>query len=307
MKKKQRGFMLLALGVATTATITLGPLLYTMAHTVNPRVGSESDLAKSVYLESPPPPLEAPVTLKVMTFNVQNLWVVGFNRAERMRAIGAKLAELDPDIVGFQEVFVPKDRDILIEALGATRLKHLEYFPSATMGSGLLMASAFPIAESFFHRYTASNQWFHVWEGDFWAGKGIAVSRIQTPAGLVDVFNTHAQAGYGRQRNAEARAVQMQEAARFMREAATGAAPVFAVGDWNCREGAPEYDRLVEEAGLLRLMDYRPSIDNIFAVESPHYAFELLDFTVVRHHQGLRLSDHEGYLATVQISPVGGA
>jgi sphingomyelin phosphodiesterase 2 len=303
MKKNERGFMLAALGVATTAIIGLGPFLYTMAHRVNPRVGSATDLTQSAHLETPPGPLAEPFTVKIMTFNVQNLWVVGFNRPARMRAIGDKLAELDPDIVGFQEVFVPKDRDILIQALAGTRLKYLEYFPSATMGSGLLMASAYPIEESFFHRYTASNQWYHVWEGDFWAGKGISVSRIRTPAGAIDVFNTHAQAGYGRQANADARAVQMQEAALFMQEAASGTAPVFAVGDWNCREGAPEYDRLIEEARLLRLMDYRPSIDNIFAVDSPHYHYELIDFEVVHRHQGLRLSDHEGYLATVRITP----
>lgn len=307
MGKKLRGCMLLIIGVAVMSVVGVAVFLYAMAQTVNPRIGAETDLAKSTLLEAPPPPLREPVTLKVITFNVQNLWLVGRDRPNRMRAIGEKLAELDPDIVGFQEVFVPEERQLLIDALAPTRLTHIEYFPSGTVGSGLMLASAFPIAESFFHRFSVSNKWYHLWEGDFWAGKGIAVSRVKTPAGIIDVFNTHAQADYGMQRNVDVRAIQMQEAAQFMEQAATGTAPALALGDWNCREGEPEYDRLIGDASLIRLMDYKPSIDNVFAIEDADYRFELVGFEVLHDHKGLRLSDHDGYMATVRITPAGPA
>ena len=47
-----------------------------------------------------------PVTLKIVTFNIHDIYFVSTDRTERMRAIANKLSGLDPDIVGFQESFI---------------------------------------------------------------------------------------------------------------------------------------------------------------------------------------------------------
>lgn len=270
---------------------------------VNGRIGAETDISKSLLLKSPPPLLAAPADLKVITFNVQNLWVVGRNRAERMRAIGDLLTQLDPDIVGFQEVFAEKERDILIRALEGSRLRHHEYFPSATVGSGLLIMSAWPIKETLFHRYSVSNEWFRLWEGDWWAGKGVALARIEHPSGIIDFYNTHAQAGYGRTANKVVRMQQMREAALFVNETRTRSAPAFFVGDFNCRPGDPEFELLVRDIGMVPLMDGGRRIDNIFGMADRAYAFEVLAFAEWERHNGLRLSDHRGYMSTIRVVP----
>ncbi|MFP4499855.1 MAG: endonuclease/exonuclease/phosphatase family protein [Candidatus Hydrogenedentota bacterium] len=303
MKRCVKGFaVVLAVGLLGLGALFV-PIGYAAVF-INPHTGANTDIAESIYLRELPPALTDPASLRVMTFNVQNLLIIGRNRAARMRAIADKLGELDPDIVGFQEVFVGRERRLLIDKLREkTRLDHFTYYESGTVGSGLLTASAYPIREAFFHRYTASNRWYHLWEGDWWAGKGIGVARIELPGGMLDFFNTHAQASYGRAANKQARALQLVEAAEFMGQVRLATAPALAVGDFNCRPGDAPYDKLVADAGLQLLMDEKHRIDNIFACTSPHYRFTREEFLVIHDHAGLRLSDHDGYLSAVRIDP----
>ncbi len=276
----------------------------------NDYVGVETDFSASAYLDAPPAPFNEPLTLKIVTFNIQDLWVVGRNRPARMRHIGRVLAELDPDVVGFQESFIEKDREILIDALADTRLRYHEYYPSATVGSGLLISSAWPIRETFFMRYSQSGAAHRVWEGDFWAGKGVALARIETPAGMMDVYNTHAQAGYGRPSYRVLRVSQMEELAAFMNESRMGTVPAFLVGDMNCRIGSNDYETAVTNANLKRVMTIDSRIDHIFAAQNDAYEFQTLDTTriwekITEDGRTFNLSDHAGYMSVVRITPVG--
>jgi endonuclease/exonuclease/phosphatase family metal-dependent hydrolase len=151
-------------------------------------------------LKKLPYDLKKNVTLKIVTYNVRDIIIVSSHRPKRMHAIGKRLCTLDPDLVGFQESFVEEDRNILINELEkGSRLKYHQYYPSRMVGSGLLISSAYPIRETSFHQYEDSNPSYKVWEGDYWAGKGVALARIELPNsnGYVDFFNTHTQAGYG--------------------------------------------------------------------------------------------------------------
>jgi len=271
-------------------------------------VGIETDFSKSVYPPNMPAPLAAPATLKIATFNIQDLWVVGRDRPARMRHIGRAIAALDPDIVGFQESFIQKDRDILIEALDATRLRYHQYYPSATVGSGLLISSAYPIREAYFKRYTDSGPARRIWEGDFWAGKGVALARIETSVGMVDFYNTHAQAGYGRAEYRLVRKNQMAELAAFMNESRTGIAPAFLVGDMNSRVESEEHEAFVTGANLFRVMNMDTRIDHIYAAHNDAYEIETLDTVRIaeRITEGERtfaLSDHPGYMSVVRVTP----
>lgn len=288
--------------VALAAPILLFALVAYGAVFWNGRVGVETDYSKSSLLKTPPPRLNESIELKVVTFNVQNLWVIGRNRTERMKLIGEYLTPLDPDIAGFQEVFAEPERELLIQSLSGSRLKYSQYYPSATVGSGLLVMSAWPIKEAFFHRYSVSNEWFRLWEGDWWAGKGIGLARIEHPAGIIDFYNTHAQAGYGRQANRVVRLHQMTEAADFVNMTRTRTAPAFFVGDFNCRPGDTEFDLLVEDVGLQLLMDDAHRIDNIFGVLDPDHDFQVLDFTQWDEYKGMHLSDHRGYMSRIRIA-----
>jgi len=278
----------------------------------NDEVGVETDFSGSAMLKSPPPGLQAPITLKVVTFNIQDTWVVGFNRPERMRAIGAKLSVLDPDVVGFQEAFVMEDLEVLKEELKGSRLTHYQYYPSGTVGSGLLLASVFPIKEVYFHRYTVSNPWWKVYEGDWWAGKGVGLGRLELPdgRGFIDFYNTHAQAGYGNPYYRDPiRVQQMTELAEFVNASRMPGSPAFVVGDLNCQVDKKDYSTAIFGANLVRLMTQDSGVDHILAVNDPDYNFEVIETVEIAERFSIRgkqleFSDHSGWMTTVRIAPV---
>ncbi len=275
---------------------------------MNSRVGVGDDLAGSALLATPPAPLSAPVTLKVATFNIHDLYLASEDRPLRMRSIGAKLMILDPDIVGFQEAFIESDRAILLKELESTRLKYHQYYPSGSVGSGLLIASAFPIKEVYFHRFTTSNPFYKIWEGDWWAGKGVALARLELPEGHIDFYNAHAQAGYGNPAYDLVRNEQMAELADFIKRSHSVSAPALLAGDMNCRIEDTEFQTAVNGAGLERVMVGESRIDHLFARTDERYAFEVLrtepiEAVVKLGEKEISLSDHTGYMSTITIRP----
>lgn len=273
--------------------------------------GVPTDFSPSALLKEKPPAWKEPATLKLVTFNIQDLLVVAKDHEDRMMAIARKLSTLDPDIVGFQEAFIGEHRELLIGELEKyTRLRHFQYYPSGKVGSGVLTASAFPIREAWFHRYADSNPWWKVWEGDYWAGKGAGLARIELPNGaLLDFFNTHAQADYGVPANTIVRRNQMSGLAQFVNEAKMGSVPVFVVGDLNSRVGSAEFDAAVVPTKLARVMNIDSHIDHILAVNDPAYSFTVLDTQPIvervrSNGKEFDLSDHPGFYTLVQVAPV---
>ena len=301
-----------------------------IAALANGRVGAPTAWEQSALRAAPAPAVDAPFTLRVVTWNIAAAYLFTGNRAERMDAIGARLAALDPDLVGLQEAFVASDRARLRRALAGTRLRHEVRFPGATVGNGLWILSAHPIEESWFHRYRSSGPWYRLWEGDWWAGKGVGLARIRLPGGaLLDFFDTHAQAGRGNPENEVHRLGQMKELAHFVRDARVPGAPALVVGDFNTRPGRPDYELAVRGASLVRTMDLPSEIDHVFAVRTPRWRYEVVEtaeltgttlgsgpeFFLSRAPSPLewlraafgapaetRLSDHPGYAVTLRIS-----
>lgn len=299
-------------GLVLVALLTLAVAYVGWAAAHNDYVGVGTNFTESPLRKNPPARLAAPVTLKMVTFNIQATWIVGTNRPARMRAIAEYLGPLDPDVVGFQECFVPADRDLLIsEMKKKTRLRYNQYYPSGNVGSGVLISSAYPIQEAWFHRYEAIAPAWKVWEGDGMAGKGIGLARLELPggAGFVDFFDTHAQAGYGNADYKVIRKQEMAEAAEFINSARCGTIPAFVTGDFNSGREAPEHRTLVEGANLERVMNVESSIDHIYAARDPHYRFEVVESreipeVIQRDGKPFALSDHNGYFTVVRITPV---
>jgi endonuclease/exonuclease/phosphatase family metal-dependent hydrolase len=251
------------------------------------------------------------VTLKIVTYNVRDIIIVSNHRPERMRAIGKRLCTLDPDLVGFQESFVEEDRNILINELEkGSRLKYHHYYPSCMFGSGLLISSASPIRETSFHQYEDSNPSYKVWEGDYWAGKGVALARIELPNsnGYIDFFNTHTQAGYGNPEYKIVRERQMKELVEFMITSRENIAPAFLAGDMNCEPGEDALEILIKDAPLLRIMKIDSGKDHVFAIKNSNYSIKTLDTiridgVIIIDREPIPLSNHSGFMTTVQISP----
>ncbi len=277
----------------------------------NRSVGVAGNPADSPLRYAPPPAWTAPLEIKVLTFNIQDLLVVASDHENRMRYIARKLNELDPDIAGFQEAFVEDHRAILINSLKQqTRLQHFQYYASGTMGSGVLIASAYPIEEVYFQRYTDSNPLWKLWEGDWWAGKGAGLARIALPEGrYLDFYNTHAQAGYGNPYYDVVRTNQMSEFARFIVASHAATIPALVVGDLNCRKTDPDCQALYSGASLVPVTNMETGIDQILTMEDRAYAVEIVETIQINKRSvvdgvEVTLTDHNGYLSTLRISPV---
>jgi len=259
---------------------------------------------------SPACGLVNPVMLKVVTFNIQDIPLISIRRSERMTAIAKELGELDPDIVGFQESFVWKDRQTLVKKLKEySRLQHHQYYPSGVFGSGLLISSVFPIVKISFQQFSVSNPFYKFYEGDWWAGKGVALARLELPegSGFIDVYNTHTQAGYGNRTYNSLRKQQMEELAEFVIKSSKDTTPALILGDINCRIGSEDCAAAVYGADLLHLMSIESGLDHIFAAGHYNYWFELLETKKIEERikirgRNLTLSDHSGFMSSIYIS-----
>lgn len=137
--------------------------------------------------------------LQVLTLNCWGLLGVSRHRAHRMQALAEYLsspAAASLDIVCLQEVWVGSDAELLMAAAKAAGLAHGVHFQSGTFGAGLVTISRFPILHASFEQYAAAGDPLALTCGDYLAAKGVGWVQLETPAGAVDVFNTHLHANY---------------------------------------------------------------------------------------------------------------
>ncbi|GIL78649.1 hypothetical protein Vretifemale_8059, partial [Volvox reticuliferus] len=139
--------------------------------------------------------------LQVLTLNTWGLWLVSKKRYNRILHLAEFLAnDTDQkhklDVVLLQEVWVDADARILATAAEQGGLTHCMHFRSGVFGSGLLTLSRYPIVEAAFHQYHCAGDPFSINCGDYLAAKGVGWTRLLTPSGYLDVFNTHLHANY---------------------------------------------------------------------------------------------------------------
>ena len=130
--------------------------------------------------------------LKVATFNIWGL-LTSKDRSERVSAISRYFTK-NPrglDILCLQEVWMADDYRTIRAAL-SLEFPHAHYFKSGVVGSGLAIFSKYPIAEAWWKGFTLTGKAHRIFDGDWFAGKGIGAVKIQHPVvGPIDVFNTH--------------------------------------------------------------------------------------------------------------------
>lgn len=180
-----------------------------------------------------------------------------------------------------------------------------------------------------FHEFAVRGLPQRIRHGDYYGRKGYALARLESNGGPFWLLVTHLHARYSRPGQRDEylgiRAAQIVELAACI---AGLEAPVIAVGDFNTREGEPEYECLL---GLTGLMDAAAVLDkrqptivstNPYA-GAGHHRDERIDFvfvdgaaaaTEVRREfdqpleiggRAIASSDHAGLVATVAVE--GGA
>ncbi|MFY9342472.1 MAG: endonuclease/exonuclease/phosphatase family protein [Planctomycetota bacterium] len=270
------------------------------------------DYAASPAFQTPPAPWPAARTLRVVTFNIKDMYWLSDHRAERMAGIADSLAGLRPDVVCLQEGFVAGDVAVIGDALAAIGVAHAADFPSGVVGSGLWTFSRFPIRETFFHRYTRNGSPWDTVGGDWWAGKGVALARLELASGvLLDVYNTHMICNRGGPELRAHRDVQAREFAAFVTSASPDHVPALLLGDFNCGPGGKQFAHLDDVLRWQPMLQHRRwGYDHVYA-RSPggRYGFTPLDEVVISGEVGVdaetgervAFSDHDGLLAELRI------
>ncbi len=244
--------------------------------------------------------------LSLVTLNV---WALPFGIArrtgERLREIGERMRRWDADVLLLQEAWTDAARESLAAAARASGRAHV-FDP----GGGLMVASRLAFERAEFQPYALAGIATHVHRGDYQGGKGFARVRVRTPRGPLELVNTHLHAQYepdGADAYLGHRTGQAVELAAALRDPAL---PLVAAGDFNTREGRPEYRVLTGLAGLrdagVALDRREPTsssgerIDLVFARDGDGAAVRPLALERISV-QG-ELSDHAGLTAEVELS-----
>jgi sphingomyelin phosphodiesterase 2 len=239
-----------------------------------------------------------------------NVWALPFGiaerTAERMREIGARMRGWDAELLALQEVWTADARAVLGAAARDAGFAHV-FDP----GGGLVMASRRPFLSAEFRRYALGGIATHVHRGDYLGGKGFTRVRIQTGLGPLEIVDTHLHAQYepdGADPYLGHRIGQTVELAAAL---AARALPVVAAGDFNAREGRPEYRVLTGLAGL------RDSGAALGRRETTSSSGNRIDYVFTRDGGGVQvrplalervslqgeISDHAGIRAALELAP----
>lgn len=206
--------------------------------------------------------------IKILTYNVFGVLVAPARKA-RMEKIGEEIAELNPDVIGFQEAFEARHRRALVESLERSGWgKAYEFYQKKWYGPGAWIVSRYPLLEVKMRFYPVNGT---ALDSDYYGKKGVAYARVKTPFGPLDFFTTHLIARYtglyDRQGNLREndwlkvdRLLQAEQAAWFIQNSnsGSGARSLVAVGDFNSPPALLEYKLFQELSGLNNVADETP-------------------------------------------------
>lgn len=142
-------------------------------------------------------PADEVFTIRVLTLNCWGLWLGAKKRRQRMAGIVRYLRENNCDIVFLQEVWVGSDFDIIRNGTkDLYKFAHLFRSGSVLGSSGIVILSRWMPKVIHFEPYSLNGSPFYPWHGDWFAGKGIAYSRVDFDGLSLHLFSTHTHAYY---------------------------------------------------------------------------------------------------------------
>ena len=126
----------------------------------------------------------------------------------------------------------------------------------------------------------------------------------------MEFYNTHAQASYQKEGESDEYGDvwmgQMQEIRDFLKNESNPKNPAIFAGDFNCTAGMKEYNFLVKEADLQRMLIVATEWSHILAVRKANWEYtasppRLLTTGKTENGEEIRLSDNDGYMRTINI------
>lgn len=305
----QKRLLIFVLMVITPPIVYVGVSFY-----VNQRTSADTGYRSSALKADPPPPLPNPVVFTAINFNMLDRHTPPDDRPARMVALAHTLARYEPDFVLIQEAYIELERQNLYAALAGTPLAYEAYFPSGSVGSGLYVLSAHPIVEAYFTRYSANGKWYRIDQGDWWAGKGTALARLELKdeAGYLDLYNVDTIQRHGSDAYDDDRDIQLAEAAQFIADTRTGTAPAIVGGTFNYFGENDALKAFTGAANLGELFTRSQGVEHLYFVEDSGYDFtvtniESFDLLVSNSGASFASPEHSGYVCTFTVTPADGA
>lgn len=225
--------------------------------------------------------------IRIATLNVWALPGPFADQVERrMQAIGARLGELDVDVVAFQEVWTADARRHLVAAGRDAGLDGVWHTHGALGGSGLLVLSRLPMDLLRFEPFDLRGHPERLDQAEYYGHKGFVRLRLHTGTGPLTLIDTHLHAPYSNDVAHEYRMHRAGQAVELALASRGTADPLVAVGDFNFEETQPEYRVLT---GLTGLRDVAAELDRRQATvwagnayRSPTHRGKRIDYVFVR-------------------------
>jgi endonuclease/exonuclease/phosphatase family metal-dependent hydrolase len=140
---------------------------------------------------------DAPVKLRVLTWNVWGVPLVSTHLQARMRALPEAIAALEPDVILLQELWQKDDGELVARGLERHGYAFTHHFATTPHGkTGLFIAARWPLGAGTYRPFAIGRLPHSLWHLDWLVSKGIATCVLETPLGPVLVENTHLQAQY---------------------------------------------------------------------------------------------------------------
>jgi endonuclease/exonuclease/phosphatase family metal-dependent hydrolase len=220
---------------------------------------------------------------------------VSRERSERIEAIGSQLPALGLDVAAFQEVWTADARRSLVEAGRRAGLVHAWHRRASLGGSGLVVLSRAAIAESRFEAFALRGFPHRVWHGDYHGGKGFCVLRFASAQGAFTLIDTHLHAQYTDDAHDDVHAHRVGQVVQLAAAIAALPGPVIATGDFNMREGRPEYAVFTGLTGMrdaaveLSRREFTTLASNPYRIARDATLEERIDYVFTRDGDGERV------------------
>ncbi|XP_047125837.1 putative neutral sphingomyelinase isoform X2 [Hydra vulgaris] len=263
--------------------------------------------------------------IKVLTLNVWGLLYISKDVEERMDALAEELKNGEYDIIALQEVWVYRHFELI-----CAKTKHVypycHYFHSGFLGSGCASLSRYPIIDTFFIQYKYGGNFWNVFYGDWFAGKGLGCILIQHPLKEIYVFNTHLHASYPNDSFKECRTLQLYQTTQILKHMTRPNDAVIFCGDFNHTPdeiGIKALSLLTNLSDTYDIASSKISLCHTINPLSNSYLSSeeipsRIDYTFVSKHfqctrcdlamqkipgKSINFSDHEGYATTLIFDP----
>jgi endonuclease/exonuclease/phosphatase family metal-dependent hydrolase len=140
---------------------------------------------------------QAPLPLRVLSWNVWGLPAVSTNLEQRMAALPDAIAALDPDVILLQEIWAEADGATVRRGLERHGYRYASHLAHTTAGmTGLFTAAKLPLENVGFLPFASGRVGHSFWHLEWIAAKGVGSFVLETPLGEIGIQNTHMQAQY---------------------------------------------------------------------------------------------------------------